>query len=76
MEWTPRTVEDELLYAYWAQKKGRLYTEVPRAGPQGGPAWVKDSTIRRLDGVHVHTNADTEGILPFIGHAEEFRRDI
>jgi hypothetical protein len=26
--------------------------------------------------VRVLTNADTEGILPFISHAEEFRRDI
>jgi hypothetical protein len=74
--WIPRLGEDGLLYAYWTREKGRLYTEVPLAGPQGDPAWRAHSTIRRLDAVRVYTLADTQGILPFARYAAEFQQDI
>jgi hypothetical protein len=74
--WTPRTREDALLYAYWERKRGRLYIEVPIAGPRGNMAWAAHSTTRRLDGVRLPPEAASEGILPFVGHAEEFHRAI
>ena len=76
MSWTPRTAEDALLAAYWEHERGRLYAEVPIAGPQGHPAWTAHSTTRRLDGVRVPGDGLAEGMVPFVGHAEEFQRMI
>jgi hypothetical protein len=74
--WTPHTREDALLYAYWEQERGRLYTEVPIAGPRGHVAWAAQATTRRLDGVRIPADTGAEGITSFAGHAAEFQRTI
>ena len=51
MNWSPRTREDRMLLEYWRKVGGRIYTEVPLAGPRGDALWSADSTTRRLDAV-------------------------
>ena len=71
-QWQPRTIEDQLLYTYWQQVRGRLYTEVPLAGRQGDDAWSSHSTTRRLDGVRVPAQPGADAIVPFSGLRQEF----
>jgi hypothetical protein len=76
MKWNPRTTEDKLLYAYWQQVQGRIYTEVPLAGRQGAGSWSSHSTTRRLDGVRVIAQPGEDDIFSFRGLRREFFRLI
>jgi len=76
MRWNPRTTEDKLLYAYWQQVQGRIYTEVSLAGWQGADSWSSHSTTRRLDGVRVISQPGEDDIISFRGLRQEFCRQI
>lgn len=51
---TPRTLEDKLIYKYWEEKQGLLFLEVPIGNDKN--FWPKDSKIRRIDGIRVEDN--------------------
>ena len=76
-DWTPQSLEDELLRAYWLQVGGRLYLEVPIGGPGGPGDWPPGSKIRRIDCVRVgRADAQREGIVRFSDCREEFGKVI
>ena len=76
MDWSQRTSEDRMLFQYWQQIGGRVYTEVPIAGPQGDTSWSAASTTRRLDAVRFSGRYGEQGIFPFSRNASGFMSDV
>lgn len=58
-KWTPRTVEDLMLEAYWRSQGGMLFREVPIGGPGGNGKWPEHCTVRRIDGVLLKGSVDS-----------------
>lgn len=56
--WEPTTFEYKLLYKYWNKNKGNLFLEVPVGNKELGK-WPPGSKIRRIDGVLLLNDLDT-----------------
>lgn len=67
----PKTLEDRLLQAYWKEKGGTLYLEVPVGSHAAGVGWPKGSKIRRIDAVRV---MQEEGLEPEIIPSRAYKR--
>ena len=65
-----------MLFQYWQQISGRVYTEVPIAGPRGDTLWSAASTTRRLDAVRFPGRYGEHGIFPFSRNAPGFMSDV
>lgn len=59
---TPRTLEDNLIYKYWENNKGSLFLEVPIGNNRN--IWPKGSKIRRIDAIRV-LDSNNEIYRPF-----------
>lgn len=57
--WEPKSFEDKLLHQYWNNSKGNLFLEVP-IGNRNLGGWLPKSGIRRIDGIIVFDNMETE----------------
>jgi len=51
--WKPKTAEDRQLLAYWEEKGGRLYLEVPVGHHSANVGFPEGSRIRHIDAVRV-----------------------
>ncbi len=74
-EWVSRSPEDQLLEKYWKcplEGNGRIYVEVPIAGPGGYELWRTASTCRRIDGVWIKESKYSSSIVKY----SEFRHDL
>jgi len=68
---TPRTLEDKLIYKYWQEKQGLLFLEVPVGNDKN--FWPKGSKIRRIDGIRVE---DKENQIFKTFNSEDFKNII
>lgn len=48
---TPKTLEDNLIYKYWEKNKGSLFLEVPIGDNRN--IWPKGSKVRKIDAIRV-----------------------
>ena len=62
MQFTPKTLEDKLIYKYWEKNKGSLFLEIPIGNNRN--IWPKGSKIRRIDAIRV-LDSNNEIYRPF-----------
>jgi len=71
-KWKVKTSEDRQLKAYWEEKGGILYLEVPVGHHSAGVGWPEGSRIRYIDAVRVvRKRSRKHDIIP----SREFTRD-